>query len=144
MIKRKDIDLLKGICHLSETKILKIFSEFLTQNQYTPILTKDYLLAKGDIPILLIAHVDTVFPKTPMEIYYDNQKNVMWSPNGLGADDRAGVFAIAKIVQHEAHVRPHILLTTGEERGGIGVSQFISDFPIPPFTELKYIIELDR
>ena len=143
-ISKKDIDLLKGLCYLSETKILKLFSDFLTQHQYSPIVTKDYLIAEGDLPILLVAHVDTVFPKVPTEIYFDSEKNVMWSPNGLGADDRAGVFGIAKILQHESNLRPHILLTTGEESGGIGVSELITTFTESPFLELKYVIELDR
>lgn len=144
MIDKQDINLLKGLCGLSEFKILKLISDFLIQKEYTPFLNEHYLLAEGNIPILLVAHADTVFPKTPREIYYDSEKNVMWSPSGLGADDRAGIFGIVKILQHKSNLRPHVLLTTGEECGGIGVSQLITDFPQHPFQDLKYIIELDR
>ena len=41
------------------------------------------------------------------------QKNVMISPDGLGADDRAGVFMIMNIVK--AGFRPHVIFTTDEE-----------------------------
>ena len=63
------------------------------------VRTKDFLVAKGSIPVALVAHVDTVFTSPPKEeeIFYDSEKNVMWSEVGLGADDRAGVFSILKI-----------------------------------------------
>lgn len=64
----------------------------------------------------------------------------MWSPDGLGADDRAGVFAILQIIR--SGLKPHIIFTTEEERGGIGASKLASiDCP---FSDLRYVIELDR
>ena len=103
-------------------------------------ITKDVVCAEGDIPICLVAHMDTVFAEPPHEIYYDREANVMWSPYGLGADDRAGVFSIFKILA--AGYRPHIVFTTDEERGVIGAGKFAAE-PCP-FKELKYVIELDR
>lgn len=96
--------------------------------------------AEGTIPICLIAHLDTVFTYPPEEFYYDREANVIWSPDGLGADDRAGVFSIFKIISEG--LRPHIVFTTDEEIGAIGASN-LSQMPCP-FKDLKYIIELDR
>jgi hypothetical protein len=88
-----------------------------------------------------VAHADTVFKKPPQRIFYDKQKNVMWSPEGLGADDRAGVFAIIQIIK--SGLRPTVIITTDEEKGGIGASALVRNMPKPP-TDLKYIIQLDR
>ena len=66
----------------------------------------------------------------------------MWSPDGLGADDRAGIYAILTLVKRG--YRPHIIFTTDEERGCIGASKLVEVIKKCPFKELKYIIELDR
>jgi hypothetical protein len=84
--------------------------------------------------------MDTVFNKPPVNIYYDREQNVLWSPEGLGADDRAGIFSIIKIVR--AGFRPNIICTTDEEIGALGALAF-SKVPCP-FEDLKYIIQLDR
>lgn len=79
----------------------------------------------GDIPVLLVAHMDTVHLKqpTPDTLFYDREKEVMWSPNGIGADCRAGVFNVLATVSKG--YRPHIMLTWEEERGGIGAGKLM-------------------
>lgn len=84
--------------------------------------------------------MDTVFKLPPEDIFFDPKKNVLWSPDGLGADDRAGVFAIVQIIR--SGLRPHIIFTTDEEKGGMGAAELAKQEC--PFKELKYIIELDR
>lgn len=103
-------------------------------------MNEDWLIAVGDIPIAVAAHMDTVFKRPPTEIFYDREENVIWSPQGLGADDRAGVFAILQLISRG--YRPHIIFTTDEEYGGIGASR-LAALPCP-FDDLRYIIELDR
>lgn len=103
--------------------------------------TKDYIVVNGDIPICLVAHMDTVFKTAPTEVFYDTRKNVLWSPDGLGADDRAGVFAILQIL--EAGYRPHIVFTTDEEKGCLGAAA-LADTKVCPFDDLRYVIQLDR
>lgn len=103
-------------------------------------ITDDYIVGIGDIPIALVAHMDTVYPTPVKNLYYDQQKDVLWSPEGLGADDRAGIFAIMKILQKG--LRPSVIFTTNEELGGIGATILGNqECPIP---NLKYLIELDR
>lgn len=101
----------------------------------------EYIFCIGNIPVMLVAHMDTVFKDPPKKIFYDQKQHIMWSPQGLGADDRAGVYLIWKIIQ--AGYRPYICLTTDEELGGIGAASFVEDVPNCLF-DLKYIIELDR
>ena len=105
------------------------------------IKTDSYIYAIGNTPITLVAHLDTVFSKPPSEIFYDINKNVIWGVGGLGADDRAGVYAILKLIN--SINKPHIIFTTDEEKGSIGAQQLIKDVPTP-FADMRYIIELDR
>jgi len=103
--------------------------------------TPQYLYALGDIPVALVAHLDTVHPFAPYEIFRDSEKGVIWSPEGIGADDRAGVYSIHKLLRQG--LRPSVIFCTGEEKGGIGASAFVLNFPAP-LVPTNFIIELDR
>ena len=46
---------------------------------------------------MLIAHVDTVFRQPIRQFTYNEKRAVYKGKEGLGADDRAGVFAIIQI-----------------------------------------------
>lgn len=100
--------------------------------------TPDYILAEGDIPILLVAHCDIVHKNPPETIVYDSRQKIMWSPTGIGGDDRCGVFSILKICEE---FKPWVLFTTEEEKGGIGVRKFTKEFESLP---INFIIEIDR
>lgn len=136
-----DEKLLRILLSLPEKKLLNILATYLAEHDYKPLVTKNYILAQGSLPVMLIAHLDTVYETPPYEIYYDKTANVIWSPQGLGADDRAGVFAIIQLLQ--MGWRPHILFTTGEEALGIGIKKLLKKFYKAPF-DIKYLIELDR
>lgn len=102
--------------------------------------TKDYIYAAGRIPVALVAHMDTVHPTLPKEIFHDQQFDVIWSPQGLGADDRAGVFAIIKILQ--TGLRPTIIFTTDEEYGALGADMMLMDIK-KPVPNVNYLLEID-
>ena len=136
----KDIKLLKYLLTKSQKHLLELLNEFLSKNYKNVIKNEKFLCAEGNIPIALVAHLDTVYEVMPTTIFYDPEMEAMWSPQGLGADDRAGVFAIIQIIKHG--FRPHIILTTDEEIGGIGASALAEMGN--PFKDLRYIIELDR
>ena len=125
---------------LSQSSLKKVLASFLKRHYKLVTQTNDYIFAVGDIPVALAAHMDTVFKQPPEEIFFDPKKNVLWSPDGLGADDRAGVFAIIQIIR--AGYRPHIIFTADEEIGGKGAMSLAK--LECPFNDLKYIIELDR
>lgn len=115
----------------------------LERYNYSSIITENYIIAEGTLPICLIAHCDTVFKTLPKEWIYDSEKEVLWSPGGAGFDDRAGIAAILEILREG--YRPSVIFTTGEEKGGIGAFQLTVDFPKRPFYKKpKMMIELDR
>ena len=142
VLKSGELKTFEQLCGLSQAGVKKTMSTFLKSKYSTEnvIETKDFIVAKGEISIALVAHMDTVFDKPAKNIFYDRQKNVMWSPEGLGADDRAGVFAIIQIIR--SGLRPHVILTVDEEKGCLG-AEALSKLPCP-FEELNYVIELDR
>ncbi len=136
------VKLMKYLCGLSQAALKTTLSNFIHSKYDNVIETEAFLFAEGDIPICLVAHLDTVFKQPPSEIYYDQEQKVMWSPQGLGADDRAGVYAILEILN--CGYRPSVVFTTDEEVGGIGAGELVNDFKDCPFVGLKMIIELDR
>lgn len=141
---KDDYELLTMVCQCRQSKLQKMLYKVLKRHYKNIINTSDYIFARGDIPIALIAHMDTVFKIPPAKIYYDREEGVLWSPDGLGADDRAGVFLILKILQNmKKGKKPAIIFTTDEEVGCLGSSRLIEDMAAPP-QELKYIIQLDR
>jgi hypothetical protein len=110
----------------------------LKQIGYKPLLNKGFLYAKGTIPVLLVAHLDTVHKHMPKTICYSQNNRILMSPNGIGGDDRCGVYMIMEIAKtHNCH----ILFTEDEEVGGIGATAFANS-DIKP--NVNYIIEFDR
>lgn len=97
-----------------------------------------FLYMKGDVPICLVAHLDKV-GAVPTELWFNESKTKITAGNvPLGADDRAGVYAILELVR--CGLKPHILLTTDEEIGGIGAKAFA----LEPSPDIKYYVEIDR
>lgn len=135
-----DFKTFEHLVGLTQNEMRVVMTKYLRTKYKKVVSTKRYIYAVGDIPIALVAHMDTVFKSLPTEIFYDERKNVVWGDDGLGADDRAGIYAILKII--EDGFRPCIILTTDEEVGGIGASA-LSKIKCP-FPNLKYMIELDR
>lgn len=131
-----------ALCEMTETEIQMVVRNTIKKNYKNHAITDQYIMAEGNIPICLVAHMDTVFNVPPLDFYYDQKEQVLWSPDGLGTDDRAGVYAILEIISRG--LRPHVIFTMGEEKGGIGASALLKSFPDCPFGELNFIIELDR
>ena len=130
----------ENLTSLTQKELHKVMTKYLHSKYKKVVSAKKYIYAIGDIPIALVSHMDTVFPDPPSEIFYDAHKNVVWGDGGLGADDRAGIFAIIKLI--EKGYRPSVILTTDEEVGGVGASALARKKC--PFPGLKYMIELDR
>lgn len=140
-LNRNEFKLFESLASLTQNSMRRALYSYLKKRYKKVIVTPEYLYAVGEIPIALVAHMDTVFSSPPEDIYYDERKGVCWSPDGLGADDRAGIFAILTILKHG--YRPSIIFTTDEEIGAVGASQLVEDIKTPE-SELKYIIQLDR
>lgn len=142
VLQDKDYRLFEKLVSLNEKQMVQAMTQLIKSKYDNVIATKDYIIAIGDIPIALVAHMDTVFKFPVSDLYYDQKKGVLWSPEGLGADDRAGIFAIIKILQDG--LRPSVILTTGEEDGGVGACAICERYPDCPIPGLKYMIQLDR
>lgn len=141
VLKQNEVKSIEQFFQLRQESLLKIMAKYLKSKYETVLFTPDYIVAVGDIPVALVAHLDTVFTAPPENIFYDRVKNVMWSPDGLGADDRAGVYAIVQLIKRG--YRPTVIFTTDEEKGALGAEKLIKDHP-EPVVGLKYIIQLDR
>ena len=99
-----------------------------------------YLYAQGTVPILLVAHMDTVHKNTPVLFVYDNDGDKISSPQGIGGDDRCGIYAVMEIVKR---YNCSVLFAEDEESGCIGAGKFVKT-ELAKELEFNYIIELDR
>ena len=142
ILKDKDYQLLEELISLSEDNLSRIMKKYLEKHYKKVTATIDYIYAEGDIPIALVAHMDTVFLSPPEAVFYDRQKGAIFGSHGLGADDRAGIWLILQIIR--SGLRPHVILTTEEETGCVGASMLAKDHPKHPFGDLRYLIQLDR
>jgi hypothetical protein len=138
----KEYNVFSKLCSLRQPAVLDLVNKLLQKQGYQTIYkTSKYVIGIGDIPVGLVAHADTVFTRPPEDFFYDTKRNVIWSPDGLGADDRAGVFAIIKVLNTQ--YRPHIIITTDEEKGCSGamdLTEIMPQFPAP----LNFLIQIDR
>ena len=106
-----------------------------------------YILVRGEAPIMLLAHMDTVH-KSPVKcICKSEDGNILMSPQGIGGDDRCGVFALVS-VRDIAKKSPWLLFTCDEETGGKGADSFADDFMAKRLPKalrsMKMLIEIDR
>ena len=107
----------------------------------------NFILVRGQAPVLLVAHLDTVHDEPVRDICLSADRNILMSPQGIGGDDRCGVFALVKIFQ-SAQVKPWLLFTCDEEIGGLGAKAFClahRQKQLPnELDDFKFIIEIDR
>ena len=103
-----------------------------------------FILVKGEAPIMLVAHLDTVHKEPVKDICTSADGNILMSPQGIGGDDRCGVYALVKSYELSP-VKPYLLFTTDEETGAKGAKVFVKCLDqLPELKELKLIIEIDR
>jgi len=107
----------------------------------------NFILVRGIVPVMLVAHLDTVHDEPVREICKTADGNILMSPQGIGGDDRCGVFALVKVYR-AAQIKPWLLFTCNEEIGGVGAKAFCTahkQHRLPnELDDLKFIIELDR
>ena len=142
LLTDNELAIFNNLINISQDSLYNVMQQYLSRMYKEPLMiTEHYILAQGDIPIALCAHLDTVFmDNNNKTLIYDRAKELLLCPEGAGFDDRAGIFAILNIVK--SGLRPHIILCRDEEIGGIGASALGNT--TNPFPELRYIIELDR
>ena len=126
------------IFQLSQERLKQALEAELITSEYTVQKQKGFLYAEGSTPVLLVAHLDTVHRALPETICYSADGTVMMSPQGIGGDDRAGVYMILRLIQ-SCHC--HVLFCEDEETGGHGARAFTKSGIKP---DVNYIVELDR
>lgn len=102
---------------------------------------KGFIYCKGDIPVCLTAHMDMVHKNPPTTFLHDQEQHLLWSPTGIGGDDRCGIYAIVEILK--AGYRPSIIFTYDEEIGQIGAgvaAQYLGNLK----DQFNFMIEIDR
>ena len=106
-----------------------------------------YILVKGEAPVLLVAHLDTIHPQPVKQICMTSDGGILMSPQGIGGDDRCGVYAL-NAIYGQSEAKPWLLFTCDEEVGGAGASEFCVKHrkeALPKeLGQLKLIIEIDR
>lgn len=113
----------------------------------TRVMKNGYILVKGEAPVMLLAHLDTVHQDPVKTICHSDNGTVLMSPQGIGGDDRCGVYALNAIYA-QSKVKPWLLFTCDEEIGGVGASKFCNSYKKGSLPEelksLKLLIEIDR
>lgn len=128
------------ICRMSQ-KNLKNHLHQVLKNKYDNVVNEDgFLFAKGNIPVLLVAHMDTVHKELPEMFVYNAKSSVISSPQGIGGDDRCGVYMILDIIDK---IKCSVLFCEDEEIGAVGADKFTKT-ELAKTLEFNYIIEFDR
>lgn len=114
---------------------------------HAAICKNKYILVRGEAPIMLLAHLDTVHRDPVREICRTQDGSIWMSPQGIGGDDRCGVYALATVYS-KSKEKPWLLFTCDEETGGIGAYKF-NDMhrkgKLPRELDgLKILVEIDR
>lgn len=130
---------LTRILKKSQKSLKQALSEELERLGYTDVTALEgFLYAPGELPVLLVAHLDTVHHERVKTICCSTDGRVLMSPEGIGGDDRAGVYMILNIIRSH---RCHVLFCEDEETGGHGARAFTSSGICPA---VNYIVEMDR
>lgn len=100
--------------------------------------TNDFLYSPGSFPVMLVAHMDTVHTQPPTICKSADGKTWM-APEGIGGDDRCGIWIILNIIE-KYHCS--VLFTQDEEIGMLGAKAFTRAKKSLP--NVNYMVQLDR
>lgn len=133
----------KDICKMSQSKLKEYLQNYLTSDAgYDNLVNKDgFLYAQGTTSVMLVAHMDTVHAKKCTNIVVTKDGHIS-SPQGIGGDDRCGIFMIMNIIKE---IKCHVLFCEDEEIGCVGAHKFTDWLKKENVKiDVNYIIELDR
>lgn len=139
----KKIDKFKRICQMEQHDLKKYLVNTLKSLGYDKVHNEDgYVYVKGETPVMLLAHMDTVHKSAPIIITMKNtaKGTELSSPFGIGGDDRCGIFMILEIIKD---LKCSVLFTEDEEIGCVGARKF-SESEFIRNLDVNYMIEFDR
>lgn len=126
----------------------ELFSRLCRTFKGSTVVSKgEFILVKGEAPVMLLAHLDTVHKEPVNQICKTQNGNILMSPQGIGGDDRCGVYALVTAYRI-AEQKPWLLFTCDEEIGGRGAEAFVlahQTGQLPKeLDDLKMLVEIDR
>ena len=132
----------ENLCLMSQIE-MKFYLEEALKDSYENVVCADgYVFAQGTVPVMLVAHMDTVHKELPKKFLYAEKSNIISAPEGIGGDDRCGIYMILQIIK-ELHCS--VLFLEDEEIGCVGANKFAVDYGKElPEIDVNYIIEFDR
>lgn len=128
----------EDFCYMTQKEVKTYMKKYLTSKKYEVIDEDGFLYAKGDVPVLLVAHMDTVHKEQCKTVVKVDGR--MSSPQGIGGDDRCGIFIIANLIKTQ---HCSVLLCEDEEVGGVGAGKFARTEYIKNLG-VNFMIEFDR
>lgn len=129
-----------NICRMSQIDLKEFVVNELAQTYKEVVSGDGYVFTQGKMPVLLVAHLDTVHKQLPQTIYYDETMQIISSPEGIGGDDRCGVYMVLETIKR---YNCSVLFCEDEEIGMVGAGKFIKSERAKGL-EWNYIIEFDR
>ena len=129
-----------NICKIDQLTLKKYVAKQLSATHSNIQFDNGYVFAQGTMPVLLVAHLDTVHQNLPQTILYDETTEALSSPEGIGGDDRAGIYMVLEVIKK---FNCSVLFCEDEEIGAVGANKFI-DTDIAQQLNFNYIIEFDR
>lgn len=134
------------ILGFTQEKLRSYLSNYLCGVGYKINTGDGYVFAKGDIPVLLIAHMDTACNKQiPHTILKENtDQGIRLRADGtiLGGDDRCGCWMIMNIIKK---AKCSVLFLEDEEIGCVGARKFVKTEHVDYIKDnVSFMIELDR
>lgn len=140
------------ICKMTQIELKKYLEQYLKSKGYEVVNADGYLFAEPRkhmtvIPVMLIAHMDTVHKERIKEVQIlptmlkdGSVETRISSPQGIGGDDRCGIWAIMNLIKE---YNTYVLFVEDEEVGGVGSDKFTKSDEINN-VDIKYMIEIDR
>lgn len=140
------------ICYMSQKELKEYLAKYLRSKGYTVVKEDGFLYAKAKeenpVRVLLVAHMDTVHKERIKELekipYVDGDNIItkVTSPQGIGGDDRCGIYMIMNIIKKH---NVSVLFAEDEEIGCVGSRKFTQTQYCKDLSdEIDYMIELDR
>lgn len=133
------------ICKMEQNELKKYLGKELKKYYKNVIAQDGFLYVKGKDKVCLTAHMDTVHDNVIEDyyVYKSEGKTIVSSPQGIGGDDRCGIYMILKILE-KTKLRPTIIFCEDEEIGGVGSRKFCNTKFIKNLEKMYCLIELDR
>ena len=140
-------NVMKNLLQLPTNEVIPRCMQSLTKLYHVDDIaydTDNFVFYRSKSPILLQAHVDTVRDEKKELKIFGNK--ILYANGVLGADDRAGIYAILQIVDKckKIGILPNVLLTNYEETGGKGMNAFCKKVKAKELKHINLCIALDR